>query len=87
MPISAEAGAPVSVVSSASSAVLRVLRADRRRGLVILDRPRGRARCDVILALTLAQADDDGFIRITSRWPSRRLAGYVVHLYLAIIVR
>ena len=49
--MSAGAWILASAASSVSSEVLRVLRADRRRGLAILDRARGRTRYDVIVAL------------------------------------
>jgi hypothetical protein len=42
-----------STTSSASSVVLTVLRADRRRGLAMIDRARGLTGCDVIATLSL----------------------------------
>lgn len=50
--MSAGVGPPVAVFSSVSSAVLGVLRADRRRGLAIFDRARGRVGRDTVIMIS-----------------------------------
>ena len=65
--MSAEVGTPVSTVSSTSSAVLGVLRADRRRGLAIFDLARGRAGRDVIIYMAMLIPGPCGFFFISFR--------------------